>query len=151
MRVCYFGTYTMEEGYPRNRVIIEGLRKNGVEVIECHAELWKGTPEKLEGIKDWFSVFKQSARILRTYLKLINQYRRVGNYDALIIGYAGHIDISLAKSLNLFRKKPLIFDAFLSLYDTAVMDRKIVSQNSLKAKLLWRVDRWACRVADAVL
>ena len=32
VRVCYFGTYTMEEGYPRNRVIIEGLRRNGVEV-----------------------------------------------------------------------------------------------------------------------
>ena len=151
MRVCYFGTYTMEECYPRNRVIIEGLRKNGVEVIECHAELWKGTSEKIEGITDWFSVFRQSARILRTYLNLIKQYRRVGNYDVLIVGYAGHIDIFLAKILNLFRKKPLIFDAFLSLYDTAVMDRKIVSRNSLKARLLWQVDRWACRVADAVL
>ena len=72
MRVCYFGTYSLEEGYPRNRVIIEGLRKNGVNVIECHEEMWKGTSEKLEGIKDWFAIFKQSARILRTYLKLIN-------------------------------------------------------------------------------
>src|SRR3990172_8876795 len=82
---------------------------------------------------------------------LIKQYRRVGNYDVLIVGYAGHIDIFLAKILNLFRKKPLIFDAFLSLYDTAVMDRKIVSRNSLKARLLWQVDRWACRGADAGL
>jgi len=34
LRICYFGTYSMEEGYPRNRVIIEGLRKNGVDAYK---------------------------------------------------------------------------------------------------------------------
>ena len=31
MRICYFGTY--EKSYPRNSVVIEGLRKNGAKVI----------------------------------------------------------------------------------------------------------------------
>ena len=37
MRVCYFGTYRAE--YSRNQIMIEGLRRNGVEVIECHETL----------------------------------------------------------------------------------------------------------------
>ncbi len=151
MRVCYFGTYSLEEGYPRNRVIIEGLRINGVEVVECHEDLWTGTREKLAGIQDGFSIIRKLLRILKVYTKLIQKFRRIGNYDAIIVGYAGHIDVFLAKFLNLFKKKPLIFDVFLSLYDTAVVDRKIVSAGTVKAKLLHLIDRWSCRIADAVL
>ena len=33
MKVLYFGTYSLGEGYPRNSVIIQGLRENGVEVF----------------------------------------------------------------------------------------------------------------------
>jgi glycosyltransferase involved in cell wall biosynthesis len=69
----------------------------------------------------------------------------------LFRSYAGHIDIFFAKILNLFRRRPVLLDAFLSLYDTAVMDRRIVSPGSMKAKLLWLMDRWSCRIADAVL
>ncbi len=141
----------MEEGYPRNRVIIEGLRSNGAEVIECHEEFWRDSAEKLEGVNAWHLMLKIPFRLLLIYGKLINKFMQVGYYDALIVGYAGHIDIFLAKLLNLFRRKPVIFDAFLSLYDTAVMDRRIVPSNSLKAKLLRLVDTWSCRVADAIL
>ena len=151
MRVCYFGTYSLEEGYPRNRVIIEGLRRNGIDVVECHLDLWEGTSEKLAGIQDVFSIIKKLLGISKVYLRLIRKYMSIGNYDVLIVGYAGHIDIFIAKFLNLFKRKPLIFDVFLSLYDTAVVDRKIVSAGSFKAKLLHLIDRWSCMTADAVL
>lgn len=141
----------MEEGYPRNRVIIEGLRRNGVEVIECHEDFWKGTEEKLEGLKDRSRMLKKLGGLLRTYPGLIRKFRKVGPYDALIVGYAGHMDIFLARVLNLFRRKPLIFDAFLSLYDTAVVDRGVVPPGTIKARLLRLLDTWSCRIADAVL
>jgi len=32
IRVCYFGTYIPD--YPCNKVLINGLKKNGVEVVE---------------------------------------------------------------------------------------------------------------------
>jgi len=132
-------------------VIIEGLKRNGIDVVECHEDLWKGTSDKLAGIQDGFSIIKKLFRILQVYLRLIRKYRSIGNYDAIIVGYAGHIDIFLAKFLNLFKRKPLIFDVFLSLYDTAVVDRKIVSAGSVKAKLLHLLDTWSCRISDAVL
>ena len=149
LRICYFGTYSMEEGYPRNRVIIEGLRKNRVEIIECHDDLWRDTSEKIEGISAGHA--KTISRILLVYVRLIKKFMKVGHYNTIIVGYAGHIDIFLAKILNLFRRKPIIFDAFLSLYDTAVLDRKIVAPGSFKARLLYLLDRWACKMADVVL
>lgn len=141
----------MEEGYPRNRVIIEGLRKNGVDVVECHEDFWKDTTQKLEGVKAGSGAIKMLCRLLLAYKALICKFRRIGYYDVLVVGYAGHIDIFLAKTLNIFRRKPVIFDAFLSLYDTAVMDRRIVQPGSLKAKLLRFIDTWSCRLSDAVL
>ena len=38
LRVCYFGTYRAD--YARNHILITGLRRNGVEVIECQESLW---------------------------------------------------------------------------------------------------------------
>ena len=38
LRVCYFGTY--REEYTRNKILINGLRAQGVEVIECHCKFW---------------------------------------------------------------------------------------------------------------
>jgi len=45
----------------------------------------------------------------------------------------------------------LVLVSFISLYDTAVMDRQSVSSGSLKGRLLYSVDRWAFRSADWVL
>ena len=49
MRVLYFGTYSTAEGYPRNRVLIEGLRRAGVTVRECHVEFWADAAHKISG------------------------------------------------------------------------------------------------------
>src|SRR5262249_22149328 len=45
MTICYWGTY--DRDYPRNRVLINGLKASGAEVTECHFPLWGGTAEKL--------------------------------------------------------------------------------------------------------
>ena len=46
---------------------------------------------------------------------------------------------------------PLVLDAFLSLYETAVDDRRLLPRRSWRARLLWRMERLACRAADLVL
>lgn len=63
----------------------------------------------------------------------------------------GKTIIFLAKFLNLFRKKPVVLDAFLSLYDTIISDRGLVSPGSVKARVIWWLDRMSCRLADLVL
>ncbi len=148
MRVCYFGTY--DRNRPRNRNIINGLKANEIEVIECHYSPWGEVEDKtvLQGVLNKFVVF---VHFLFAYSYLIVRYIFIGYHDAVIVGYLGHIDMFVARPLATLRGKPLVFDALLSLYDTVVNDRKLSDPNGFIGRLSFFIDRTACRMADIVL
>src|SRR6266853_444996 len=129
MRVCYFGAY--DRGYTRNLVLIKGLRKNGVEVIECHDE----------------AAFKP-LRLPALFAKYLARARRV---DVIIVGACGHGYVPLAKLLAKITGKPLVCDAFLSQYDTAIEDRKDFAADHWRASIYRYLDVVAARLADVVL
>lgn len=149
MRVCYFGTYDVEQS--RNNVIIQGLRQNGVEVVECHAKLWYNTADKIQSARRGLFNLGLLGRALGSYLRLIGRYARIGDYDVMVVGYAGHFDLFLAKLVTSFSRKPLVFDALLSLTETIIEDRGLAHRGSLLARLVYLVDKYSCRLADLVL
>jgi len=125
MTICYFGIY--EPDYSRNRVLISGLRSNGLEIIECRSQL-KG---------------------LAKYRELIKKHRALKNkYDLLLVGFPGYQAAILARFLT---RRPIIFDAFFSIYDSLVRDRKTVKPRTLAALYYWLLDWLSCRLADKVL
>ena len=125
MRICYFGFY--DPNYSRNRILISGLKQNGVEVVECNSRI-SGNYKYVDLIRKFFSLGK--------------------NFDAMIVGFPGFQAMPLARLI--FRKK-IIFDAFLSMYDSNVFDRKVASPGSLKARYYWLLDWAGCKLADLVL
>lgn len=125
MKVLCFGSY--DPKYPRNRVIAKGLQENGVEVTECN----------------------DLSKIWLRYPNLIRKYK--SDYDATIVLFLGHTNIPLAKILTTLTAKPLIFDAFISLYDTYVFDRKWVKEGSLKSKFYFYLDKLTCMISDIIL
>ena len=149
MRICYFGTYDVEQS--RNNVIIQGLRQNGVEVVECRARLWRNTADKIRSVRGGLFNPGLLGRALGSYLRLVKRYAKIGDYDVMVVGYAGHFDLFLAKLLTSFSRKPLVFDALLSLTETVVEDRGLAQRGSLLARLVYLVDKYACRLADLVL
>ncbi|UCF70142.1 MAG: glycosyltransferase [candidate division WOR-3 bacterium] len=150
LRVCYFGTYLRD--YPRNKIIIDGLRSNDVEVIECHVDLWKGIEPRWREIKSFFGKIKLAYRMIAAYISLCLMHQEIaGDYDAMVVGYTGHFDIFLARLLASSKRRPLIFDAFVSLYNTLVEDRRLFKPNSLVANILQRLDRFTSNISDAVL
>jgi glycosyltransferase involved in cell wall biosynthesis len=149
MKVCYFGTYDVEQS--RNNVIIQGLRQNGVEVVECHARLWRNTADKIRSVKGGLFNPGLLRRALGSYLRLLKRYAKIGDYDIMVVGYAGHFDLFLAKLLTIFARKPLVFDALLSLTETIVEDRGLVPRSSLLPRLVYLVDKYSCHLADLVL
>ena len=124
MRVLYFGQY--DPSYSRNRVLIKGLKKNGVQVIECRVDP---------------GIFKLIRLFLR-YLKMRPKY------DLMIVGFPGQEVMFLARFLTF---KPIIFDAFTSHYGGYILDRQYYSKNSLRAKYYRFLDKWSCRLANVVL
>lgn len=149
LRICYFGTYL--QNYPRNKIIIDGLRRNGVEVIECHVDLWKGIEPRWHEIKSTIGKIKIVCKVILAYLQLFFMHQDIIRaYDVMIVGYTGHFDIFLARLLASLKRKPLIFDAFVSLYNTFVQDRCLFPPNSLLARLLYIIDRTSCILSDQV-
>ncbi|MBI4801360.1 MAG: glycosyltransferase [Elusimicrobia bacterium] len=149
MKICYWGTY--DSGYPRNRTIIAGLRKNGAEVTELNEPLWKSTREKLKRASAWWKNPGFLLRWLAIYFKLAFRFLREKDVDVLFVGYSGHFDMFAAKILSAAAGIPLVFDAFLSLYEAFTVDRSTLAPGGFRAKLLYCVDKYSCALADVVL
>lgn len=125
LTVCYFGTYTPE--YSRNSILISGLKENGVDVVECCT----------------------TSRGFLKYIDLIIKHWKIRNkYDVMIVGFQGVQAMILA---NFLTRKTIIFDAFASLYDSMVVDRKSVKADSFVAKYYWWLDKISMALADIVL
>ena len=148
MRVCYFGTYRFN--YSRNVIMIEGLRRNGVEVIECHESLWSGIEDRVAAASGrWLSPMFL-VRVLRVYTRLIWRYLRLPAHDLVVVGYPGQFDVFLARFLARLRGVPLVWDIFMSIYLIAV-ERNLDRRSRFTVGLLRRIERLACRLPDRLI
>ena len=125
MKVCYFGSYL--PSYPRHRIIIKGLESLGVEVCEV----------------------TDSSQILIRYPRMARKFFAQEDFDVIIVGEASNYVQPLAILLKKIINKPLVFDTYVSLYDTN-KDRG-VHQNPLLRKLFYYLDKYNCQYSDLVL
>ena len=147
MRVCYFGTY--RANYARNQNMIEGLRRNGVEVIECQVPLWFGIEDRVQVASGGWIKPTFWWRVIKAYYKLLKRYKEIGQYDIMIVGYPGQIDILLAKILTSFRHKPLVWDILMSLYLVAI--ERGLDKHFISIKLIYIIEWLALRFADILI
>jgi glycosyltransferase involved in cell wall biosynthesis len=135
MRICYLGEYQLD--YARNWVIRQGLLSQGIEVVPCQVDV-NPTAKPL--------------RVLRRWAALLRRFRAIpGPWHAIVVAEANHAVMPLAWGLARLHKLPLIFDPFISQYDTLVCDRQVVQANSWHAAYLLGQDRLALRLADYVI
>jgi glycosyltransferase involved in cell wall biosynthesis len=81
-------------------------------------------------------------------IRLLTRRRR-RDFDAVIVGYPGHFDLSAARRLA--GERPIVFNPLVSLADTLVADRGRFRPGSLAARALEAVDRRAFRAATVVV
>ncbi len=148
MKVCYFGTYRAE--YNRNVVMIAGLRRQGVEVIECHEQLWQNIEDRVQAASGGWLQPRFWLRVLRTYIRLLRKYTRAGAYDVLVIGYPGQFDVFLGWLLARLRRKPLVWDIFMSIYLIA-LERGLDMRSPRSIQLLKWVERRALRLPQILI
>lgn len=152
MKVCFFGTY--EKDFPSNRIIIKGLKRNGIDVVECHISLWEKHRNKHGNFLKLFSMFKLTVDLISAYVRLgLMFFSKCKNVDVFIIGYIGQLDVFFLKALLVFKKdKPkVLFIPLVSLYDTAIIDRCLSNKNNLFAKFLFYIDKFSFRMVDLVV
>ncbi len=127
--VCYFGAFP--KPYARNTVIRAGLERRGVGVVECRVG---------------------PGNVLSRYAGLLARFLRNGRgCDAILVGDGRHLDVPLAKLLGRLFGKKVILDAFISHYDSWVLDRTEFPPWGRRAVTLALADSLCARLADAVL
>lgn len=127
MRVCFFGAW--DPGYPRNRILREGLRRHGVVVDEARAA---------------------EHRAFRRYPALLAAFIAAGRAsDVLLVPEFRHKDVPLARLLR--GRRRLVFDPLVSRHDTLVADWGLHAEGSAQARWNRRIDAWSLAHADTVL
>src|SRR4051812_31921702 len=139
MRVLYFGTY--ERAYPRNAQVISCLRRAGVEVVERHVPVWEGREHK------WSAGPLAALRLAAAEARLLARPR--GEFDALVVGDPGHLDLAPARRAA--GSRPVVFTPLVSLSDTLVEDRRRFRRGGLADTALRAIDRSALRAADLIV
>ena len=120
-----------ETSYVRNDVMIRALRRfSQVEVLGAAKR-----PASL-AINSLMVALQAIPRLL------------FGRYDLVMVGFYGHL---LMLPVGLFSRRPVLFDAFLSTYDTLIEDREVSKPGSLTARAALWLDRIACKLAVRVL
>lgn len=144
--LCLFGTY--DPATPRVQRLKAAWEAEGGRVIEVHASVWPvaGARAVMAGA----GVFPVG-RLVSAQRALWAQRERVKEADVVLVPYPGYFDMVLAQRVCRQAGKPLAFDPFVSLHETAVLDRRLFPADSLRGRLTKTVDRLALRLADRVL
>jgi len=147
LSLAYFGTY--DPSYPRNAVMLAGLRQAGVELHEFNAPLAR----QLAAVEMTTATGAAAlaADIARAHFKLIRQHRRELLIDVVVVGYPGHLLVPFGKLLASCRRALLVFDPLVSLVDTFAGDRGLVGRTSPVGAAVAAVDRLAFGLPDLVL
>lgn len=123
--VLYFGNIDMN--LSRNKIYVDGLRQNGFEILTC--------VDRSKGLKKYWELYKKHKEFK-------------GRYDALVVGFGGYVTVPLAKLLS---KKPVIFDALCSFYETEILSRDALKEYPFRITFVRFVDWIATKFADYVL
>jgi glycosyltransferase involved in cell wall biosynthesis len=116
-----------ETAYVRNAMILKCLDRIGVEILDCSD-----------------SSATYPARFLKVLLKFLVQK----NFDCVFVGFLGQPLVPIIRTLT---SKPIIFDAFLSCYDTMCFDRKRFRPGSLPGRFSYWLDKYSCAQADRIV
>jgi glycosyltransferase involved in cell wall biosynthesis len=122
LRVLYISTY--DPNYTRTETLLGLFKTNKIN----HRTILPGKGKYLQAIK-----------------QLIKNKK---DYDVIFVGFRGQ---ELLPFIRLFTKKPIIFDSFLSLYDTLCFDRKVFKPKSFLGRFLKSYEIFLCKISNTVL
>jgi glycosyltransferase involved in cell wall biosynthesis len=119
-------------------------------VHECHSDVWEGVEDKsqLTGV---LLQTRKLGRWLVSYPKLIWCYLKSPKHDVVLVPYMGHLDVLILWPFAKLRGTRLVWDAFLSIYNTVVEDRRLLGSRNPLAWLIYVFEWLATRAADRVV
>lgn len=115
MIIEFFGAYNKD--YPRNAVLRKGLILNGAHIIEHH-------------VNHNYSSTKAYPNLVKSFLA----QREKKQKSILFVPEFNHRIIPLAWMLSKISGKILVFDPFVSLYDSIILNRDFITHTIFMEK-----------------
>jgi glycosyltransferase involved in cell wall biosynthesis len=148
LRVLVWGTYDFTK--PRTRILLDGLEQAGAHVETIHAPVWGDLVDK-STVGSMGMRVRLAARWITRYPGLLARLVRAERHDVVLVLYLGQLDVLMLWPVARLRGFRVVWDQFISLYDTVVEDRRMVSPRHPLAALLFAWEWLACRLVDKVL
>lgn len=124
-RVCFFQSYYTN--YIRSQTLLEGLSQHELEIVPC-----------IVNEHSWLRYPKAIFAFLKT----------VRHSDVVIANFRCW---EIFPILRIITRKPIIYDAHISIWQSYCEERQKCRSNSFLGKLLFRIDALNCRLADRIL
>lgn len=145
MRVSWVGTF--DPSFGRNRQLARFLDGADIDFDVVRVELWPS---------DRVWAFQNArgrilVRMLVVYPLLFVKLLMSPRPDIYLVSYPGWFDVPVVKVAAALRRRPVAFDVFISLFDTAVSDRQLVPNNSVIGRVARLADRISIRLSDLVI
>ena len=120
-----------EVGYPLNHLLAQSFKT--FSTVDVISETGSGK-----------SILKRSLLVSSIALpKLVRQ-----KYDLIFVGFFGRL---IMLPIGMFSRVPVLFNPFISTYETLVDDRKKYTEGSIPARLAFWLDKTSCNAADHIL
>ncbi|MFM2151847.1 MAG: hypothetical protein RL199_282 [Pseudomonadota bacterium] len=142
--IVFWGAYDTTK--PRVRLLLEGARAAGYDVVEVKADVWRDVRDKSQlGPAGWLRV---ALRMLAALPALLRGYLKSPPHDWVITAYPGLPLALLLWPLARLRGARIALDVFISAWDTVVRDRRLLSPRHPLSVLLFTCEYIAVRVLD---
>lgn len=145
LRVCWTGTF--DPSFERNRRLRDYLVAAEVDYRVIRVDLWP--PDRIDAFTG--SRVRVLLRMMWFYPLLLARLLFAPAPDLYLVSYPGWFDVPVVKCVAWLKRRPVVFDIFISLHDTAVTDRRLASSDSSTARLSRFIDRLSMRLSRRVI
>jgi glycosyltransferase involved in cell wall biosynthesis len=123
--ICYIAGREAE--YSRTLIVHKGLEKAGFRVI---------------------GIFPPDKHFIHYPHLLWRLALNLHRCDLIVVGFYGQL---LLLIVRLFTRKPILYDIYISTFDTLVFDREKAVLGSMKARIYWWADRLTMKWSNCIL
>ncbi|MCD4706707.1 MAG: glycosyltransferase [Candidatus Sabulitectum sp.] len=123
--VCFFQSYYTD--YIRSQTLLEGLSQHELRIIPC--------------------IVNEHSRL--RYPKAILRFLKTKKHSDVVI--ANFRCWEIFPILRILTRKPIIYDAHISIWQSYCKERRKCRPDSLLGKLLFQIDKYNCKLADMIL
>ena len=149
-RLMVIGVHVKSEAYPNTLFRLRDLAiSDRFRYSEINLALWNENTQHRHGIS---RLTRNLLRAVFAHLVVLGKYLRSDRPDVSYVPYPAVFVLLLLRALPRTLQPPrIVADAFISLYDTIVMDRRLLRRDGMPAKALRWLEQRALEFADHVV